>query len=151
MRSSTATSHPNQKTPQQATCKRCGNKPHAHSKCPAKDSACHKCKRKGHYSSQCSSKTVNEITEQMKSEDLDMSYLNTSTIGSDNDSSWNATIQINRHSVHVVFKLDTEAEVTAITEATLTKLGNVQLRPAAKSLCGPDRKPFKVMGTLTMH
>ena len=69
----------------------------------------------------------------MEAEDLDVSYL--STIGTDNDSSWNATIQINGQSV--VFKLDTGAEVTAITESTLTKLGNVQLRPAVKSLCGP--------------
>ena len=68
-------------------------------------------------------------------------------IGSDNDSSWNATIQINGQSV--VFKLDTGAEVKAITQPTLTKLGNVQLHTAAKSLCGPDRKPLKVMGTLT--
>ena len=65
----------------------------------------------------------------MEGEDLDMSYL--SAIGSDNDSSWNATIQINGQSV--VFKLDTGAEVTAITEPTLTKLGNVQLSPAANS------------------
>ena len=105
---------------------------------------CHECKRKGHYSSQCFSKTVNEITEQMEAEDLDVSYL--STIGTDNDSSWNATIQINGQSV--VFKLESGAEVTAITESTLTKLGNVQLSPAAKSLCGPDRKPLKIMGTL---
>ena len=80
----------------------------------------------------------------MEGEDLDMSYL--SAIGSDNDSSWNATIQINGQSV--VFKLDTGAEV-AITEPTLTKVGNIQLSPAAKSLCGPDRKPLKVKGTLT--
>ena len=54
-RSSTVTTHPNQKNKntqsQQAKCKRCGNKPHPHSKCPAKDSVCHRCKRKGHYSS----------------------------------------------------------------------------------------------------
>ena len=148
-RSRTANSHPNQKNKNaqsmQAKCKRCGNKPYPNSKCLAKDSLCHKYKRKGHYNSQCFSKTVNEITEQMEAEHLDVSYL--STIGTDNDSSWNATIQINGQSE--VFKLDTGAEVTAITEPTLTKLGNVQLRPAAKSLCGPDKKPLKVMGPLT--
>ena len=94
-RSSTATTHPNQKNKntlsQQAKCKRYGNKPHPHNKCPAKDSVCHKCKGKGHYSSQCFSKTVNEITEQNEAEDLDVFYL--STIGTDNDSFWNATIQ----------------------------------------------------------
>ena len=81
----------------------------------------------------------------MEAEDLDVSYL--STIGSNNDCSGNATMQINGQSV--VFKLDTGAEVTAITEPTLTKLGNAQVLSAAKSLCGPDKKPLKVMGTLT--
>ena len=34
-----------------------------------------------------------------------------------------------------------ETEVTAVTKLALTQLGNVQLHPATKTLCGPDRKP----------
>ena len=49
-----------------------------------------------------------------------------------------------------MFKLDTGAEVTAVTQETLTKLGNVVLKPATKSLCGPDRKPLKVLSKLTV-
>ena len=60
----------------------------------AKGSVCHECKRKRLlHNSQYFSKTVHEITEQMEGEDIDMSYF--SIIGSDYDSSWNATIQIN--------------------------------------------------------
>ena len=40
------------------------------------------------------------------------------------------------------------AKVTAITESTLAKLGNVKLSPVTKSLCGPDRKPLNVIGRL---
>ena len=87
-RSSTATRHPPTQAKdaqsQQAKCKRCGNKPHALSKCPVKEVVCHKCKRKGHYSSQCFSKTIQEVTEQL-AEDPEMSFL--SAIGSVNESS----------------------------------------------------------------
>ena len=47
---------------------------------------------------------------------------------------------ININSQPVIFKLDTGAEVTAVTQKTLTKLGNVELKPATKSLCGPDKE-----------
>jgi len=81
----------------------------------------------------------------MDREDLDMTYL--SAIGSVNDSSWNVIIRINGQSM--IVRLDTGAEATAITKITLAKLGNVQLSPAQRSLCGPDRKPLKVIGKLT--
>ena len=45
----------------------------------------------------------------------------------------------------MIFKLDTGAEVTAITESTLAKLGNVKLSPVTKFLCGPGRKPLNVL------
>ena len=71
-----------------------------------------------------------------------MTYL--SAIVSENDSCWTVNIEINGQ--HMTFKLDTGAEVTAITESTLAKLGNVKLSPVTKSLCGPDRKPLEVTG-----
>ena len=78
-------------------------------------------------------------------EDLDVIYLD--AIESGKGSTWNVTIDINGQPV--MFKLDTGAEVTAVTQETLTKLGDVVLKPATKSLCGPDRKPLKVLGKLT--
>ena len=75
---------------QQTKCKRCGQKPHALNKCPAKESTCHKCKRKGHYSSQCFSKTVLEVTAGQPEEDIDVTYL--SAIVSEKDSCWTVNI-----------------------------------------------------------
>jgi len=46
------------------------------------------------------------------------------------------------------FKVDTGAEVTAVTKLALTQLSNVQLHPVTKALCGPDRKPLKVLGQI---
>ena len=139
-------SHPppsrNPSLQQQTKCKRCGNKPHPLNKCPAKESTCHKCKRKGHYSSQCFSKSVLEATANHLEEELDVTYL--SAIVSENDSCWTVNIEINGQ--HKTFKLDTGAEVTAIAESTLAKLGNVKLTPVTKYLCGPDRKPLEVTG-----
>ena len=79
-------------------------------------------------------------------EDLDVIYLD--TIESRKGSIWNVTIDINGQPV--MFKLDTGAEVTAVTQETMTRVGNVVLKPATKSLCGPDRKPLKVLGKLTV-
>ena len=89
-----------------------------------------KCKRKGHYSSQCFSKSVLEVTANQLEEDLDVTYL--SAIVPENDSS--CTVNIENNGQHMTFKLDTGAEVTAITDSTLAKIGNVKLSPVTKSL-----------------
>jgi len=121
-------------------CKRCGNKLHRRDQCPAKDVECHKCKKKGHFSSQCLSKRVEDVTSQLQEDDL--SYL--TAVGCGNESSWTVNIAVNGELI--TFKVDTGAEVTAITESALTQLGKLQLHPATKSLFGPDRKPLKVLG-----
>ena len=58
--------------------------------------------------------------------------------------SWTVDIGVNGESMN--FKVDTSAEVTAVTELALTRLGIVQLHPATKTLCGSDKKPLKVLG-----
>ena len=91
---------------------------------------------------------VHEMTSdsQEPDEDLDVIYLD--AIESGKGSTWNVTIDLNGQPV--MFKIDTGAEVTAVTQETLTKLGNVVLKSATKYLCGPDRKPLKVLGKLTV-
>jgi len=135
------------RTATQKKCKRCGNKPHSRDLCPAKDAECYKCKKRGHFSSQCLTTTVKEVTlsAEMTSpneEDLDLAFLN--AVVSADEPSWTANIRVNGETMK--FKVDTGAEVTAVTKLALTQLGNVQLHPAAKTLCGPDRKPLKVLG-----
>ena len=128
-------------------CKRCGNKPHPRDQCPAKDAECYKCKKKGHFSSQCLTTTVKEVTSSTEvrspnEEDLDLAFL--SAVVATDETSWTTNIRVNGETMK--FKVDTGAEVTAVTKLALTQLGNVQLHPAAKTLCGPDRKPLKVLG-----
>ena len=128
-------------------CRRCGNKPHPRDQCPAKDAECYKCKKKGHFSSQCLTTTVKEVTSSTEvrspnEEDLDLAFL--SAVVSTDETSRTANIRVNGETMK--FKVDTGAEVTAVTKLALIQLGNVQLHPATKTLCGPDRKPLKVLG-----
>ena len=97
---------------QQRHCSRCGKDQHPKEKCPAKDATCHRCQRKGHYSAQCySSKAVSE----MNGEDhLDSAYLDTVT--DNQESTWLTKVTLNGQ--EFTFKLDTGAEVTAISEQT---------------------------------
>ena len=127
-------------------CKRCGNKSHPRDQCPAKDAECYKCKKKGHFSSQCLTTTVKAVISSAEvtspDEDLDLAFL--SAVVSTDETCWTASIRVNGETMK--FKVDTGAEVIAITKLALTQLGNVKLHPATKTLCGPDRKPLQVLG-----
>ena len=134
-----------QSTPQ--NCGRCGRGPHPRSQCPAGTAECHKCKKIGHYSSMCRSnkgKSVSTVEEAFQ-EGL---YLNT-VENRNNSTSWSLDIAV--EGVFIPFKLDTGAEVTAISPTTLAKLGAVQLRQPSRSLHGPDRKTLNVLGNLPLN
>jgi len=64
-----------------------------------------------------------------------------------NSSYWTASIFVNGSAIS--FKLDTGAEVTAITEQTLESLGSPNLRRPNRKLCGPNRQPLAVQGSLS--
>ncbi len=86
-------------------------------RCPATNATCHRCNRKGYFGAVCFSKrhaadaTNNEVTV-----DLDAAYLGTISMDSitDQKTFWHCTVQVNENAVS--FKLDTGAEVTAITK-----------------------------------
>ena len=63
------------------------------------------------------------------------------------ESQWFATVSLNKQEVE--FKLDTGAEVTVISEATLSTLSDVQLKKPTKALYGPTKSPLKVIGQFT--
>ena len=126
-------------------CTRCGKGPHSCGVCPTKEAICHKCKKKGHYSAHCFSKGVAEISSQLIS-NHNITYLN--TIGSGSHASWKATIKVNKQMV--TFKLDTVAEVTALTEPALLQLRDVPLQAPTKALHGPDQQPLKVLAQVTL-
>ena len=127
-------------------CTTCGKTKHKPGdKCPAKAATCHKCKRKGHYSSQCFSKTVTATTQEGETQQADAAFLG--PVIAENESTWTSTLRIAGQQIH--FKLDTGAEVTAVSEATYCKLRGVNLQKATRSLRGPAGQPLKVLGRFT--
>lgn len=127
-------------------CSRCGKSSHARDLCPAKDAECYTCKRKGHFSSQCFSKSVAEVSSAAEPTDeyYDTAFLN--TIGAGHTTAWNSTIAVNGQ--EAVFKLDTGAEVSVISEDVLASLSLPKPHKTTKRLYGPDRQPLNVLGEL---
>ena len=128
------------KIPSVKKCMQCGKESHPREQCPAKDAECHRCKRKGHYEAVCRSKTV---AGEMSAEAMDVAFLDNVSPGKQ-ETIWLATIQLNGK--QIPFKLDTGAEVTAISDATHQRLGKPTLDPTDKLLYGPSRQPLQVLG-----
>ena len=63
-----------------------------------------------------------------------------------NSKYWTPTIFVNGSEVS--FKLDTGAEVIAITEQTLELLGSPNLNQPIRKLCGSNCQPLAVWGSL---
>jgi len=123
-------------------CKRCGKSHSLTDKCPACNATCFKCQRKGHFSSQCMTKSAtDELTTKTNSEEVDQ-FLG--VVSSNTDSAWLATVQL--HGKGVTFKLDTGAEVTAISERVYKMLKGVTLQTPSKSLFGPTHNAIQVVG-----
>ena len=106
-------------------CTRCGKGAHPCNQCPAKDVICHSCKKKGHYKSQCfTARTIGDVTAaneqpQENSEEYnDFAYLD--AVLSKQTNAWTKTIRVQGKEVH--FKMDTGAEVTAISRWTVRYL-----------------------------
>ena len=110
-------------------CRRCVKGSHPRQQCPAHDVTCHRCKRVGHYRSQCLSKTVAEVTSSLQSLEIkgnqgydddddyayyDPIYLNTVTDQTSSKNSWN--VQVTIVNKKVLFKVDTGADVTAMSD-----------------------------------
>eukprot|EP00731_Ephydatia_muelleri_P032566 Em0024g110a len=107
--------------PQGRQCTRCGRSNHPKDRCPAKDVSCHR------------------VTGQKA---VDSAYLD--VLITKQNSSWMSALQLNNKEVK--FKLDTGAEVTAISQETHRLLGNPKLLRPTKILRGPSHQPLKVVG-----
>ena len=138
-------------------CRHCGKSSHPHQSCPAKDATCFRCNRKGHYGSQCLSKTVAEIANPLQeltvnnSSDGDLYsdtvYLN--AVNRNNEKQWYVQIQVEKDPV--TFKVDTGAEVTAMSETTFYSLKKSapQLKKSNQTLRGPNCSTLDVLGETT--
>ena len=139
--------HPKRPSPVNKTekpqCTRCGRARHPiGTRCPARSAICHKCNRKGHYEAQCFSKTVAATNEL----DVDQAFLG--ALEDEQNPCWRVSIRVGDK--WTSFKLDTGAQVTAITQQTYDALGRPQLRKPSKILYGPARQTLGVIGQFSV-
>ena len=125
-------------------CSRCGRERHPREKCPARDAQCHNRKRKGHYSAQCHQRAVSSIQD---GETNESAFLD--TVSSGRKSVWIVHIAIK--GTDISFKLDTGAEVTAVSKQVWEALGKPALQPPRQQIFGPAKDPLEVLGQFRCH
>ena len=128
-------------------CGRCGGTPHSRNDCPARDAECHRCGKKGHYRSHCLTKSVPVVNPPANTDSvtLEENYLDTLTDLEQSPTSWTTTVRVN--STDILFKLDTGAEVTAISKKAFLSIENTpELHNSSRLLYGPEHKPLSVVG-----
>ena len=126
-------------------CTRCGKFPtHPRNQCPACEAKCHKCGKQGHYQSMCRSATT-LATVQTETEPFLGTIKEISTHR--NRDQWMVDLQLNGKPVQ--FKIDTGADVTAVSEEIFKKLDGVSLRQTDRSLHGPAKHKLVVCGQFT--
>ena len=116
---------------------------------------CFKWYRKGHFQKHCLSKAVASITEATEQLELHQTeeepdfYLDTNYLETAGGNAWKVEVKVNNSKVP--FKVDTGAEVTAMSESAWRSLHNVpQLHATKCVLGGPDSKPLSVMGVVSV-
>ena len=115
---------------------------HPRDKCPAKEAICHRCQTKGHYGALCYSKTAAAV-ESSDLTSMETAFLDNMT-SDPQETAWYTQIQLSDK--ETLFKLDTGAEVTAISEKTHQDLGKPKLHTPDKALFGPSQQPLHVEG-----
>ena len=127
--------------PQYTQCTRCGNSSHALEKCPARSAVCHKCGKKGHYGKQCFSKNTKGSSS---TSELTMDSVFLGALSTTQKSAWSTEVEINKKKIN--FKLDTGAEVTAVSEKAYHTLGQPPLKKANRIIYGPAQQKLDVTG-----
>ena len=153
---------PSQNLPQKQRCIRCGRGRHPKANCPARNATCHNCRKEGHFASQCLSKRRGPHDKQVDSMQDSKPVPSQDAVQSDDDEyltdevyidsvvdnrekCWTADLLVGQ--TEVKFKLDTGAEVTAISERTYKTLVNPSpLEPTSLALFGPGRAPLNIVG-----
>ena len=123
---------------------------HSKQNCPAKEAKCHRCSRKGHFTVICFSRTIAMVSQE-EPEPAETSYLDAITNANNRKEikSWNIQLQVNGKDV--CFKIDTGAEVSAISTDVFEAIGQPDLQKPTKILCGPDKTPLEVLGCATVQ
>ena len=135
--------------PQIGNCRRCGNGAHPRHLCPVKDATCFRCNRRRHYSSQCLSTTVAMISVTPPQPQVEQEVKFLDTIENAQDNIWEIKVMVGDKVI--LFKVDTGAEVTVISEETWKSLHSAEpLQHPNTFLCGPDRSRLTVLGKITL-
>ena len=122
-------------------CTNCGNNSHPREQCPARNATCFACQKVGHFSAHCRSRQskMDLVTEE--------THLDSAFLGPLGQTSWTVDIAVN--GVFLTFKVDTGAEVTAISEQAYRTLGTIcKLEKTSKTLFGPTKVSLHVMGQM---
>ncbi|KAL5509932.1 hypothetical protein EMCRGX_G005382 [Ephydatia muelleri] len=126
-------------------CTRCGREAHPIEKCPAKTVTCYRCQKKGHFSAHCRTGTAAAVHSTQPRAESNTAFLG--PLASSNESCW--TTEIEMCNTPVTFKVDTGAEVTAISKETFKCLQNLPLQKPIKILSGPTGEHLAVKGQFT--
>ena len=138
-------------------CSRCGRAKHSRQDCPAREVVYHSCKKRGHFSAQCFSRKPRQQTSAAagievidSNDDVDAVFLNTIVGSLGDDDCWLSKILVDKK--EIIFKIDTGAEVTVISEDVLSLIGKRnELRETSRVLCGPDKRVLPVVGQVTVQ
>ena len=130
-------------SPQQAkTCSCCGRETHPRPRCPARDATCALCKKRGHFAAVCKSRPHQSMGAIMDDSDDSSAFL-----GALHDTSPAWTKKAFLAGTPVIMKVDTGADVTAISEEDFSSIRpKPQLDISRRVLRGPDGKPLHVVG-----
>ena len=125
-------------------CMWCGRTPaHSKNQCPARDVACNQCQKKGHYAKVCRSGVLNEVNT-AESDEEGIAFLG--TVSSEGEP-WLINLNVNEHTA--VFKIDTGADVTVLSEDEFKRRQFPVLESAKRVLQGPGQTPITVRGKFT--
>ena len=120
--------------------------------CPARFIRCHSCNKVGHFQSVCKSSSKRVETVQDSGDEFElketifMGSIEVDTVNSTyNDKPWMAKVLVNGITVH--FKLDTGADVTAISPEIRDQLADkISLQKSETLLKGPGQELLSVKG-----
>lgn len=129
---------------QRRACMWCGRTPaHSKNQCPAREVACNRCQKTGHYAKVCRSEALNEVNTAVSDEE-GIAFLGTVSLDGE---PWLINLKVNEHTA--VFKIDTGADVTVLSEDVFQNWEFPELERAKKVLQGPGLTPITVKGKFT--
>jgi len=121
-------------------CSRCGKIPsHRKQDSPAREAICHKCSKKGAFQSLCRSKKLDHLEAEPNDQ-----FFGTLEDQSTTTSPWEVTLTVN--GVPILFKIDTGADVSAISEKIFEQLPDVTLTSTDSHLSGPSQHHLQLSG-----